>query len=48
VALLWVLNGADGANSLLDITERSGLAFSAIAAAARDLERHGLLRERNT
>jgi aminopeptidase-like protein len=48
LALLWVLNGADGANSLLDITQRSGLAFSAIAAAARDLERHGLLRERNT
>jgi len=34
MALLWVLNMADGRHSLLDIAERSGLAFAQIAAAA--------------
>lgn len=32
--LLWVLNQADGANSLLDIAQRAGVAFSRIEAAA--------------
>jgi aminopeptidase-like protein len=45
LALLWVLSGSDGDNSLLDIAERSGLPFRALADAARDLERHGLLKE---
>jgi aminopeptidase-like protein len=43
LALLWVLNQSDGGPSLLDIAERSGLAFASVAAAARDLEAAGLL-----
>ncbi|WP_274425405.1 DUF4910 domain-containing protein [Chelativorans sp. YIM 93263] len=43
MAMLWVLNLADGNHSLLDMAERSGLAFSDIAAAARLLREHGLL-----
>jgi aminopeptidase-like protein len=35
IALLWVLNLADGEHSLLDMAERSGLPFREIAAAAR-------------
>lgn len=43
MALLWVLNLADGSHGLLDMAERSGLPFSAIAAAARSLREHQLL-----
>nr|WP_314092155.1 DUF4910 domain-containing protein [uncultured Shinella sp.] len=43
MAYLWVLNLADGRHSLLDIACRSGLPFSAIAAAATRLEDCGLL-----
>jgi aminopeptidase-like protein len=46
LALLWVLNGSGSDATLLDIAERSGLPFNAIADAARDLEQHGLLREK--
>ncbi|HEY2917672.1 MAG TPA: DUF4910 domain-containing protein [Candidatus Binatia bacterium] len=46
LALLWVLNLSDGENSLLDIAERSGLPFTAIQNAARDLESHGLVKEK--
>lgn len=46
MALLWVLSFSDGDHSLLDIAERSGLPFAAIGNSARDLERHGLLKER--
>jgi aminopeptidase-like protein len=42
-AMLWVLNWSDGAHSLLDIAEKSGLAFRLIADAAAILARHGLL-----
>ncbi len=42
--MLWVLNQSDGEHSLLDISERSGLSFAAIAAAADALLEHGLLR----
>ncbi|MGH8726796.1 MAG: DUF4910 domain-containing protein [Burkholderiales bacterium] len=42
-ALLWVLNFSDGAHSLLDIAERSGLNFAVIEDAAGDLQRCGLL-----
>lgn len=42
-ALLWVLNFSDGAHSLLDIAERSGLKFALIEEAASDLQRCGLL-----
>ena len=43
LALLWVLNLSDGAQSLLDIAERSGLAFALIKDAADALVEHELL-----
>jgi len=43
MAMLWVLNLSDGENSLLDIAERSGVAFGAIRQAATSLALHGLL-----
>ena len=45
VSLLWVLNLSDGAHSLLDIAERSGLRFDAVRSACEALREHGLLRE---
>jgi aminopeptidase-like protein len=42
-ARLWVLNLSDGRHSLLDISERSGLPFSAISDAATVLTDGGLL-----
>jgi aminopeptidase-like protein len=42
-ARLWVLNLSDGEHSLLDIAERSGLAFSVIREAAEVLSDSGLL-----
>ncbi len=42
-ARLWVLSFSDGEHSLLDIAERSGLAFSAIRDAADSLHQSGLL-----
>jgi len=45
LALLWVLNLADGRHSLLDVAERAAMPFGAIEAAAAELERAGLLRE---
>ncbi|MEU8574424.1 DUF4910 domain-containing protein [Streptomyces asoensis] len=41
MAMLWVLSLSDGEHSLLDVAERSGLAFDTVAAAAdalRDAE----------
>jgi aminopeptidase-like protein len=43
LTLMWVLNLADGGHSLLDIAERSGKRFSAVAAAAASLHDAGLL-----
>src|SRR5439155_633534 len=43
LALLWVLNLSDGGHDLLDIAERSGLAFGSIRRAADLLRAHGLL-----
>ena len=43
LALLWVLNLSDGANSLLDISIRSGLPFSQIKYGADALLEKGLL-----
>ncbi|MGG5808734.1 DUF4910 domain-containing protein [Falsiroseomonas sp. CW058] len=43
MALLWVLNQADGGPSLLDIAERAGLPFAQIRAAARAAAAAGLL-----
>jgi len=42
-ARLWVLNLSDGDHSLLDIADRSGMAFSTISAAADLLRESGLL-----
>ena len=43
MAMLWVLNLADGASSLLDIAERSSLPFGVIYHTAQLLHEHGLL-----
>jgi aminopeptidase-like protein len=45
LAMLWVLNLSDGRHALVDVAERSGLEFRAVAAAARALADHGLLAE---
>lgn len=45
LALLWVLNLADGRHGLLDIAERSGMPFEAVRAAADALLEAELLRE---
>jgi len=45
LAMLWVLNLADGDHSLLDIAERSGLDFGSIQRAAGALLEHELLME---
>lgn len=45
IAMLWVLNLSDGSHSLLDIAERSGIAFPVIKAQANRLFEHGLLSE---
>lgn len=44
LTLLWVLNLADGQHSLLDMAERSGKPFHAVAAAADALAAAGVLR----
>jgi len=44
MALLWVLNLSDGEHSLLDIAERSGIAFPVVERAAEALVQHDLLR----
>jgi len=43
-AMLWVLNQADGTQSLLDVARRSGLRFEALQRAAQALETAGLLK----
>lgn len=43
LAMLWVLNFSDGNHSLLDISNRSDLAFDVIREAATALLNHGLL-----
>ena len=45
MAVLWVLNLSDGTHSLLDIAERSGLAFDSVRTAAEVLIEHDLLNE---
>ena len=45
LAMLWILNLSDGKHTLLDIAERSGLAFSLIKDAADALYKQNLLRE---
>jgi aminopeptidase-like protein len=43
LAMLWVLALADGLHSLLDVSERAGLAFARVRRAAELLHAHGLL-----
>lgn len=45
LAMLWVLNFSDGNHALLDIADKSGLAFSLIRDAADMLVAHDLLKE---
>ena len=45
MALLWVLNLSDGTHTLLDIAERSGIAFNTIKKAADALLECDLLKE---
>ena len=42
-AMLWLLNFCDGQSSVLEIAERSGMAFAVLHEAALDLEANGLL-----
>ncbi|QES52754.1 peptidase M28 [Streptomyces venezuelae] len=44
LAMLWVLSMSDGAHSLLDVAERSGLPFDTVAAAADALHGAGLIK----
>jgi aminopeptidase-like protein len=43
-AMLWVLNMSDGAHTLLDIAERSGLPFQTVLDATVPLVDKGLLK----
>jgi aminopeptidase-like protein len=45
MAMLWVLSLSDGTRSLLEVAERSKLAFADVRRAARALEAAGLLAE---
>jgi aminopeptidase-like protein len=45
LGLFWVLNLSDSRHSLLDVAERSGLAFEDVTAAATALVEAGLLEE---
>lgn len=45
MAMLWVLNLADGSHTLLDIADRSGLEFTVVKDTAHLLVEHGLLTE---
>jgi aminopeptidase-like protein len=45
MAMLWVLNLADGRHSLLDIAERSGMDFELLHSVAVALARADLLVE---
>ena len=48
MALLWVLNLADGEHSLLDMAERAGMKFPVVKYAAERLLKAGLLEEIRT
>lgn len=45
IAMLWLLQLADGEHDLLAVAERSGLAWDPLCRAAELLEQHGLLAE---
>ena len=44
MAMLWILNQADGSNSLLEIAGKSGLRYSLIRETSDILLEHELLR----
>lgn len=44
LSMLWVLNLSDGSNTLLDISDKSGLKFDLIKDAAVALSEHNLLK----
>jgi aminopeptidase-like protein len=44
MAMLWVMNQADGRHALVDIADRAGLDFATVRSAADLLCQHGLLR----
>jgi aminopeptidase-like protein len=44
MALLWLLNQADGRHSLLDIADRSGVPFEQLARAAEAASKADLIR----
>lgn len=48
MALLWVLNQSDGRHSLLDIAERSGVAFDQLVLAAETASQADLIRRVDT
>jgi aminopeptidase-like protein len=48
MAMLWVLQLADGDHDLIRMAERSGLDFEVLARAAGMLQQHGLLAEEPT
>jgi aminopeptidase-like protein len=45
MAILWVLNQANGQHDLLDIAERSGLKFEIVAGAAAELAAADVIRK---
>jgi aminopeptidase-like protein len=45
MAMLWLLNLADGEHCLLDVAERAGLPFDDLRHAAAALSESGLLKE---
>jgi aminopeptidase-like protein len=42
-AFLWLLNLSDGTSSLLDVADRSGIAYPVVRRAAERLEQAALL-----
>jgi aminopeptidase-like protein len=48
LAMLWVLNYSDGGHSLLDISEKSGIRFQSIRAAADVLAKSNLIEQQDT
>jgi aminopeptidase-like protein len=46
MAMLWLLNLADGEHGLLEVAERAGLSFDVVRRAAEALRESGLLKEK--
>ena len=45
LAIFWILNFSDGKNSLLDISEKSGIPFDIIVSASSNLYENKLLKQ---